>query len=104
MPLRSLQPCVRAGAGAVDFASTEVEHEPICRTRFGDADRCRRRVSGKGARPTRTHNVRIYDRRFDFNSGAQDPGERVTISFPEPGQYEAFCGIHPAMRLSIEVE
>ena len=53
---------------------------------------------------TRTHNVRIYDRRLDFNSGSQEPGESVIITFPEAGNYDAFCGIHPTMRLSIEVE
>ena len=31
---------------------------------------------------TRTHNVRIFDPRLDFNSGAQEPKERVTIRFP----------------------
>ncbi len=53
---------------------------------------------------TRTHNVRIYDPRFDYNSGAQEPRETVTIHFPRPGTYEAFCGIHPSMRLTIDVQ
>ena len=53
---------------------------------------------------TRTHNVRIYDPRFDFNSGAQEPHETVTIRFPGPGTFEAFCGIHPSMRLTVEVK
>lgn len=52
----------------------------------------------------RTHNVRIYDPRFDFNSGAQDPGESVTLTLPLSGTYDAFCGIHPTMRLRIEVK
>jgi cytochrome c peroxidase len=53
---------------------------------------------------TRTHNVRIFDPRMDFNSGAQEPHESVTIRFPLPGTFEAFCGIHPSMRLKIEVD
>ena len=53
---------------------------------------------------TRTHNVRIYDPRFDFNSGAQEPHEAVTIRFPTRGTFEAFCGIHPSMRLTVVVE
>lgn len=53
---------------------------------------------------TRTHNVRIFDPRFDFNSGAQEPHEAVSIAFPVAGTFEAFCGIHPAMRLTVEVE
>jgi cytochrome c peroxidase len=51
----------------------------------------------------RTHNVRIFDPRLDFNSGAQEPKESVTIAFPVPGTYVAFCGIHPSMRLTVEV-
>jgi cytochrome c peroxidase len=53
---------------------------------------------------TRTHNVRIYDPRLDFNSGAQEPHESITIPFPERGTFEAFCGIHPTMRLTVEVK
>lgn len=53
---------------------------------------------------TRTHNVRIADPRLPFNSGAQEPGERVTLKFDQPGRFDAHCAIHPTMRLSIEVE
>jgi cytochrome c peroxidase len=52
---------------------------------------------------TRTHNVRIYDPRFDYNSGAQEPHETITIHFPASGTFEAFCAIHPSMRLTIDV-
>jgi len=53
---------------------------------------------------TRTHNVRIYDPRFDYNSGAQEPRETVRIRFPGPGTFAAFCAIHPSMRLTVVVE
>ena len=53
---------------------------------------------------TRTHNVRIFDPRFDFNSGAQEPGESISLRLPSEGTYNVFCGIHPTMRLTIEVE
>lgn len=53
---------------------------------------------------TRTHNVRIYSPAMDFNSGAQEPKETIVIPFPTAGTFEAFCGIHPSMRLSIEVQ
>jgi cytochrome c peroxidase len=53
---------------------------------------------------TRTHNVRIFDPRFDFNSGAQEPREAINIRFPVTGTFEAFCAIHPSMRLTVEVE
>lgn len=53
---------------------------------------------------SRTHNVRIYDPRLDFNSGAQEPGESVSLTLPASGTYRAFCGIHPTMQLIVDVE
>jgi cytochrome c peroxidase len=53
---------------------------------------------------TRTHNVRIFHPRLDYNSGAQEPHQSVTVPFADPGTYEAFCGIHPSMRLTVEVK
>lgn len=53
---------------------------------------------------TRTHNVRIASPSMDFNSGAQEPGESVTLRFDHVGTFEAHCGIHPTMRLKIVVE
>jgi len=53
---------------------------------------------------TRTHNVRIFHPQLDFNSGAQEPKESVRIPFPLAGIFEAFCGIHPSMRLTVRVE
>lgn len=52
---------------------------------------------------TRTHNVRIFDPRFDYNSGAQEPGQSIRIEFPATGTFEASCGIHPTMRLTVDV-
>jgi cytochrome c peroxidase len=52
----------------------------------------------------RPHNVRIFDPRLQLNSGVQEPGDRVTILFSEIGTFEVFCGIHPSMRLSVEVQ
>jgi cytochrome c peroxidase len=51
----------------------------------------------------RPHNVRIFDPRMTFNSGLQEPGETVSVPFAEPGTFEVFCGIHPNMRLKVEV-
>jgi cytochrome c peroxidase len=53
---------------------------------------------------TRPHNARVFDPRMSFNSGLQEPGDTVTLRFPETGRFEVFCGIHPSMRLSVEVE
>ena len=52
---------------------------------------------------TRTHNVRIFDDAFDFDSGAQEPGETVEIAFPRAGSFLVFCGIHPKMELVVDV-
>ncbi len=52
---------------------------------------------------TRTHNVRVFDEKMDFDSGAQEPGETVEIAFPKAGSYLVFCGIHPKMELNVDV-
>jgi cytochrome c peroxidase len=52
---------------------------------------------------TRTHNVRVFDPKFDFDSGAQEPGETVQFAFPKVGSYLVFCGIHPRMEIAVEV-
>ena len=52
---------------------------------------------------TRTHNVRIFDPALDHDSGAQEPGETVEITFPVAGSFLAFCGIHPKMELYVDV-
>lgn len=52
---------------------------------------------------SRTHNVRVFDPKLEFDSGAQEPGETVRITFARPGRYRVFCGIHPTMKLAVEV-
>jgi cytochrome c peroxidase len=52
---------------------------------------------------TRTHNVRVFDPKLDFDSGAQEPGETVEIAFPATGSFLVFCGIHPKMELHVDV-
>ena len=52
---------------------------------------------------TRTHNVRVFDDKLDFDSGAKEPGETVQIAFPKTGSYLVFCGIHPKMELTVDV-
>jgi cytochrome c peroxidase len=64
---------------------------------------------GKGERlwiinnDNRTHNVRVFEDTFEFDSGAQEPGETVEIAFPSEGSFLVFCGIHPKMELRVEV-
>jgi len=52
---------------------------------------------------TRTHNIRLFDPKLDFDSGAQEPGETVEMTFPKTGSYLVFCGIHPKMELHVDV-
>jgi cytochrome c peroxidase len=52
---------------------------------------------------TRTHNIRVFHPDLDFDSGAQEPGETIEITFPEPGSFLVFCGIHPKMELNVDV-
>jgi cytochrome c peroxidase len=52
---------------------------------------------------TRTHNVRVDGSGMSFNSDGQNPGDTVTLGFDEPGHYDVICGIHPEMRLSVDV-
>lgn len=52
---------------------------------------------------TRTHNIRVFDPKLDFNSGAQEPGETVEMTFPKVGSYLVFCGIHPRMEFKVDI-
>ncbi|EIM25972.1 cytochrome c peroxidase [Microvirga lotononidis] len=52
---------------------------------------------------TRVHNVRLDGPGKSFNSDGQNPGDTVTIGFDGSGHYDVICGIHPEMRLSVEV-
>ena len=53
---------------------------------------------------TRPHNVRIAHPKMNYISDMQEPGDKLTLPFPTAGTYEALCGIHPNMRLVVEVE
>lgn len=49
------------------------------------------------------HNIRVDAPGLQLNSGVQDPGQVVTWRLDQPGRLVAFCGIHPRMRLEINV-
>lgn len=53
---------------------------------------------------TRSHNIRLHAEALEFNSGIQEPGETVEIPFSTPGTYNVFCGVHPKMKLTVEVK
>jgi cytochrome c peroxidase len=53
---------------------------------------------------TRTHNIRVFHPKMDYNSGGQDPGEDIRLTFDDPGTYYVTCGIHPQMELKVTVK
>jgi cytochrome c peroxidase len=57
-----------------------------------------------GNMDTRAHNIRVFEENMDYNSGYQEPGEQITVPFAEPGTYHVFCGIHPKMKLQVDVK
>lgn len=52
---------------------------------------------------TRDHNIRIHDPLLEWNSGLQEPGQSVQVTPQAEGTYYAFCGVHPGMKLVIDV-
>lgn len=52
---------------------------------------------------TFTHHIYYDDHGSRFDSGAQKPGQTVMLSFPEAGEYQVRCAIHPKMRLDVSV-
>jgi len=49
------------------------------------------------------HHVYIEHDAFSFDSGEQAAGELVSVNFPVRGRFEVLCGIHPKMRLVVDV-
>ena len=50
------------------------------------------------------HHACIESKTFNFDSGDQEPGSKVDITFSVPGSFTVLCGIHPKMRLHVRVE
>lgn len=51
-----------------------------------------------------THNVFSESAANKFDLKAQRPGASTRVSFPAAGRVDVRCAIHPAMRMTIEVE
>ena len=49
------------------------------------------------------HHVFVESETFSFDSGDQEPGSRVPITFTEHGTFQVLCGIHPKMKLVVRV-
>jgi cytochrome c peroxidase len=51
-----------------------------------------------------SHNITVRGGARNFNGGLQRPGETLEVPFTATGQYQVICGIHPRMRLDVEVQ
>jgi plastocyanin len=49
------------------------------------------------------HHVYVEAPGFEFDSGEQEPGHTVAITFTKPGEFTALCAIHPKMKLHVTV-
>ena len=49
------------------------------------------------------HHAYIESDDFNFDSGDQKPGSRISIVFPVRGDFKVLCGIHPKMKLAVHV-
>jgi plastocyanin len=50
------------------------------------------------------HHAYVDSKSFSFDSGDQEPGSTTNIVFSVPGNFAVLCGIHPKMRLDVEVK
>ena len=51
-----------------------------------------------------SHHAYVVSDRFKFDSGDQEPGRNVDISFTVAGTFNVLCGSHPRMRLIVTVQ
>jgi plastocyanin len=49
------------------------------------------------------HHAYTDDERFSFDSGDQVPGASSDVVFTKAGTFTVMCGIHPKMKLIVEV-
>lgn len=49
------------------------------------------------------HHAYVDSPTFKFDSGDQAPGGHSDIRFTERGHFKVLCGIHPRMRLDVDV-
>ena len=50
------------------------------------------------------HHAYVDSPEFTFDSGDQEPGEKARIVFPVAGTFAVLCGIHPKMKLTVQVD
>lgn len=49
------------------------------------------------------HHAYVDAPNFTFDSGDQQPGSRISIVFNKAGSFMVLCGIHPKMKMSVQV-
>ena len=50
------------------------------------------------------HHAYIDSNKFSFDSGDQEPGSKISITFPMEGTFDVLCAIHPKMKLVVHVK
>ena len=50
------------------------------------------------------HHAYVDSPTFTFDSGDQEPGTTIGITFTREGTFTVLCGIHPRMKLKVRVE
>lgn len=50
------------------------------------------------------HHAYVDLNKFSFDSGDQEPGARISITFPVTGDFDVLCAIHPKMKLVVHVK
>ena len=50
------------------------------------------------------HHLYVDSEQLRYDSGDQEPGAKVDITFPAAGTYDVLCGIHPKMKLVVHVK
>ncbi len=50
------------------------------------------------------HHAYVESKQFSFDSGDQEPGAKVDITFPVSVTFTVMCGIHPKMKLRVRVD
>ena len=49
------------------------------------------------------HHAYLDSDRFSFDTGDQGPGSKTVVAFPTTGTFTVMCGIHPKMKLTVQV-
>ena len=50
------------------------------------------------------HHAYIDSAKFNYDSGDQGPGSKISIAFPVAGEFDVLCAIHPKMKLVVHVK